>query len=490
MYCKHCGKEIADDSKFCQHCGGSQTIEDAPHKDVSEQKSHDIIAGSKDKEPSAIMYFAKNKIYIILYAVWVIFNILLLLQGEEKIYEYSPGGYSFKANEVFYPFTSVGYQTSYSFNAKYYDWTEFIVYCLLIPLIVYIIILIWKSSFGESIKKKIKKFMDAEQNKSADKCSKLSSTKDKNDEEEENSISNGTPTQTKYDYGVYDDNYKEDKWRGIIDFVVTAFKIVGVIFISFLALTLSLMYMRNFYLGCLLSIGSGILTFYLIRKKNRQKDETSNESKHERSPLYYTSLIFFTILLLFAFYKMGESLILQSINKQTQPTKIEKPISLDEQLKSAVKNTKSKLPMLIDEYLSWTDIKIVKNGIECVYLIDDANLDLYQIDLGVYKDEIASNLKQVTDKKFLELCMESEKSINFRLVSQWDESKNVNITFGSYEIGELIGKKANAPIRREYDEGRVQERIKEIKAKGGPFDSQLEQMREKVNQLPSENELP
>lgn len=23
MYCKHCGKVIADDSKFCQHCGGS-----------------------------------------------------------------------------------------------------------------------------------------------------------------------------------------------------------------------------------------------------------------------------------------------------------------------------------------------------------------------------------------------------------------------------------------------------------------------------------
>ena len=24
MYCKHCGKEIVDDSKFCQHCGGKQ----------------------------------------------------------------------------------------------------------------------------------------------------------------------------------------------------------------------------------------------------------------------------------------------------------------------------------------------------------------------------------------------------------------------------------------------------------------------------------
>ena len=27
MYCKHCGKVIADDSKFCQHCGGKQTVE-------------------------------------------------------------------------------------------------------------------------------------------------------------------------------------------------------------------------------------------------------------------------------------------------------------------------------------------------------------------------------------------------------------------------------------------------------------------------------
>lgn len=500
MYCKHCGREIADDSKFCRHCGGSQTIEDAPHNDVSKQKIHNIIVDSKDKEPSAIMYFVKNKIYIILYVVWIVINVLLLLQGESNVYEqtrtnFYSGGFSidsntFKSNEVFYPFTSVGYQTSYSFNVKYYDWTEFLVYCLLIPLIVYILIMVWKSSIGEGAKTKIKQFIDTEQNKSANKCSKLSSTNDKNDEEVETSISDGTPTQTKYDYGVYDENYKEDTWSGTFDFIITAFKIVGVIFISFLALTLSLMYMRNFYLGCLLSIGSGILTFYLIRKKNRQKDKTSNESRHERSPLYYTSLIFFTILLLFAFYKMGESLILQSINKQTQPTKIEKPISLDEQLKSAVKNTKLKLPMLIDEYLSWTDIKIVRNRIEFVYLIDDANMDLYQIDLGEYKEEIASNLKQVADKKFLELCVESGKHINFRLVSQWDESKSVNITFGCSEIGELIGKQPNVRIRSEYDESRIQERIKEIKAKGSPFDSQLEQMKEKVNQLPSENEYP
>ena len=28
MYCKHCGKEIAGDSKFCNHCGKSQGNEE------------------------------------------------------------------------------------------------------------------------------------------------------------------------------------------------------------------------------------------------------------------------------------------------------------------------------------------------------------------------------------------------------------------------------------------------------------------------------
>lgn len=503
MFCKHCGKEIADDSKYCQHCGGVQTAEICSPNDASDQKSRDIIVETKGNEPSAINYFAKNKIYIILYIVWVIINVLLLLQGEPNVYEQSrknfhDGGFyinsnTFKANEVLYPFTSVGYQSSYSFNAKYYDWTEFLVYCLLIPLIVYILIMIWKSSIGEKVKTRIKQFIDTEQNISTENSFKLNPTNDTIEEGERRkevvfSEIDGTPTQTNYDYGVYGDNYKEDTSSWVFEFVVSAFKIVGVIFISFLALTLSLMYIHNFYLGCLLSIGSGILTFCLIRKNSQQNDETSSESKDERSPLYYTGLIVFTILLLFVCYKIGESLILQSINKQTQPIPTEKHISLDEQIKSAVKNTKSKLPLLIDEYLSWIDIKIVKNGIECVYLMDDVNLDLYQIDLVEYKEEIASNLKQVTDKKFLELCMEGGKSIYFRLVSQWDESKSVNITFGSSEIGELIGEKENVRIRREYDESRIQERIREIKAKGGPFDSQLEQMREKVNQLPSEKE--
>ena len=448
MYCKPCGKVIADDSKFCQHCGGQLDTPSYAPKVVSEPKNNEGIVTTKGNESLAMKFFAKNKAYIVLYVIWIIINIFFLLQGEANVYErtkviHSDGGFeifdnTFKATEVFYPFTLTGYQTSYSFNAKYYDWTEFLVYCLLVPLIVYILIMIWKSSIGESVKTRIKQFIDTEQNISAEKSSKLTSTNEEERKEEVYvSITNETPTQTKYDFGVYDNNNSEDTWDGF-DFIVDAIKILGVIFISFLALTLSLVYMRNFYLGCLLSIGSGILTFYLIRKKNHQKDETPNESKDERSPLYYTGLIVFTILLLYACYKIGESLILTSINKQTQPITIEKPMPLDEQLKMAVKNTKSKLPMVIDESFSWTDIKLVENGIECVYLIDDANIDLYQIDLGEYKEVIASSLKSIADKWFLELCVETKKQVNFKLVSQWDNSKSIIITFGSLEIGELI----------------------------------------------------
>lgn len=457
MYCKYCGKEIADDSKFCQHCGGKVETTSFTPKVVSKPKNNEGIVTTKDNESLAMFFLAKNRIYIILYVVWIIINVLLLLQGESNVYEqtktnFNDGGFSidsntFKATDVFYPFTSTGFRSSYMFNVKYYDWTEFLVYCLLIPLIIYILIVVWKSSIGEKMKAKLNLFEVTEQNTSTENIFELTSTDGRNEEdkgvgEEVGSATIGeTPPQTKSYFDAYDDNNKEETWNGTFDFAITVFKIVGIFFISFLVLTLSLMYMRNFYLGCLLSIGSGILTYFLIKKNSHKKDDASNASKEERSPLYYTGIILFIFLLLFVLFKSNESLILQSINnnnKQTQPIKIEKPISQDEQLKLVVKNTKSRLPVMIDEYLSWTNIKIVKNGIECVYLIDDSNIDLYQIDLGEYKEDIANNLKSIADKRFLELCVQTKKQVNFKLVSQWDKSKSVIITFGSLEIGELL----------------------------------------------------
>jgi hypothetical protein len=41
MYCKHCGKEIADDSKFCSSCGANQELESVYISSIEEQKTND-----------------------------------------------------------------------------------------------------------------------------------------------------------------------------------------------------------------------------------------------------------------------------------------------------------------------------------------------------------------------------------------------------------------------------------------------------------------
>ena len=441
MYCKYCGKEIADDSKFCQHCGGYQSIGNSSKNDNPSLGSDDIIATTKGNA-SLISFFSKYKICILLYIVWLIINTLLLLQGEAEIFEYSQGGYRFKSNDFFYPFTSSGYQTSFMFNVKYYDLTEFIVYCFLLPLIIYVLFLIWRNFAGERIKSILKKIFN-EHKESAEMTFDIAPINDitENTEKKETflEISIEKQSHNKYDSSIsngYSEGDNED--NGVFDFIVSASKIAGIILIMFLVLTLFLMYIPNFYLGCILSITSGLLTFCLIRINNSNKDNISKDSKEERSPLYYTGLIVFTFFLLLSFYKMGKTMIIKSLNQETQPATVEEAISVNERLKEVVKNSKYKLPLIIDEKLTWSDIKLVKNGILCVYIIDDASMSIYELDLAKYKEKIALYLIKYVDRQLLELCMQSEKSLNIRLVSLWEENKKVNITFGNLEIGELL----------------------------------------------------
>lgn len=105
MYCKYCGKEIKNNSNYCEHCGKKQD--------------------SKEKSSSNFVPFG-------LYVIWVCFN-LYLLTGFKYHY----------ASKFFYPFTTrtnvaPGYASS-TFNQKYYDGSEFIVYVIVIPVIIYLI---------------------------------------------------------------------------------------------------------------------------------------------------------------------------------------------------------------------------------------------------------------------------------------------------------------------------------------------------------------
>ena len=99
MYCKHCGKVIADDSKFCQHCG----------------KSQDNSSNSLSNKPIWIIYL-----------IWAISNLYLLMGEKED-----------DTSEYFFP--SVFSDEYFSWNKNYYDFFEFIIYVFIIPAILYII---------------------------------------------------------------------------------------------------------------------------------------------------------------------------------------------------------------------------------------------------------------------------------------------------------------------------------------------------------------
>ena len=95
MYCKHCGKEIADDSKFCQHCGGKQedSFASPTNNEVRSEepkKQENVI-----KIPTIKTNLSDNqKKWIGIYVAWALLNfIFIFIKG-------TYGG----SNRYFFPF--------------------------------------------------------------------------------------------------------------------------------------------------------------------------------------------------------------------------------------------------------------------------------------------------------------------------------------------------------------------------------------------------
>lgn len=104
MYCKHCGKEIADDSKFCQHCG----------------KSQDNYSWSLTNKPVWIIY-----------VIWAVANLYLLMGDKHN-----------RASAYIFPFTQYNdsWGGHYEFwEKRFYDFSEFIVYVFVVPAILYLL---------------------------------------------------------------------------------------------------------------------------------------------------------------------------------------------------------------------------------------------------------------------------------------------------------------------------------------------------------------
>lgn len=114
MKCIHCGTENPDTSKFCNNCGAKLE----PEQDKS------LIS----KESPLKLFFDKYKSWIIGYAAWVVVNITLLLFGGK----YHEEGYNsfIHPKNLFFPFKG---------KAENYDFTEFFVYVVALPVLAYAI---------------------------------------------------------------------------------------------------------------------------------------------------------------------------------------------------------------------------------------------------------------------------------------------------------------------------------------------------------------
>jgi len=126
MYCKKCGKQIDNDSKYCNYCGTKQSFK-------IEEKKEDVDTNFKETNKSPEIknqvrkieiFFGIPKSIIILYLIWFSIHLFFLLISDHNSY-----------GERFWPFSSRS-------DLDDYDFSEFFLYILLpfIGIVIYGII--------------------------------------------------------------------------------------------------------------------------------------------------------------------------------------------------------------------------------------------------------------------------------------------------------------------------------------------------------------
>lgn len=119
MYCRYCGKQIDDNSIFCEHCGKSQGIN---NNSVSNNSTSNKFVGTI--------------VCCFVYLLWFWINLNLFEKG-------SKARFIEIQNNLFYPFTNETtelYYTDYSpryFNENFYGMPEFLVYVFVLPLVIF-----------------------------------------------------------------------------------------------------------------------------------------------------------------------------------------------------------------------------------------------------------------------------------------------------------------------------------------------------------------
>ena len=157
MYCKHCGKQISDDSTFCQYCGGQQNNIDPVSRETLKVELGGEVKASLTPELPKLTglknFCEKNLTLILIYSVWLIINVLLLVNGGDRK-GFWPHTYTHRERVAehthfeYIPWTEHTVETKswdlgpeetkISWDVDTYGLSEFLIYVVLIPLLIYI----------------------------------------------------------------------------------------------------------------------------------------------------------------------------------------------------------------------------------------------------------------------------------------------------------------------------------------------------------------
>ena len=84
MFCKHCGKEIAQDSEFCQFCGAKQNNNSDSNKYVAENEvnNKDTIENAKPQQNKPLL----GCVYAIVSIILIIFLVAVFSENDSNNY--------------------------------------------------------------------------------------------------------------------------------------------------------------------------------------------------------------------------------------------------------------------------------------------------------------------------------------------------------------------------------------------------------------------
>jgi hypothetical protein len=117
MFCKNCGQQISDNSRYCIHCG---TLQKNSHTHINQQH---FVNQQLIKKFENIIGINNSKKVVGFYLIWFLIHLILLLLN------WNTNNY---ANERFWPFSA-------PFELEYYDFSEFILYTI-VPIILLVIV--------------------------------------------------------------------------------------------------------------------------------------------------------------------------------------------------------------------------------------------------------------------------------------------------------------------------------------------------------------